>query len=200
MQFPTNATLVAISPNTVFLTAFAKVCPGRAIFHYMNCTCVTSQFVLRDFFDTFHIFNSRTSCALAQDSSAKLLRILCPGRELNPHPVRDTILSRACIPKDYISHHPMVESTILLCPGRAIFHYMNCTCVTSQFVLRDFFDTFHIFNSRTSCALAQDSSAKLLRILCPGRELNPHPVRDTILSRACIPIPPPGHMTLDKEY
>ena len=27
--------------------------------------------------------------------------------------------------------------------------------------------------------------------MCLGRESNPHPVRDTILSRARIPIPPP---------
>ena len=32
----------------------------------------------------------------------------------------------------------------------------------------------------------------LILLLCPGRGSNPHPVRDTILSRACIPIPPPG--------
>ena len=32
-----------------------------------------------------------------------------------------------------------------------------------------------------------------LLILCPGWESNPHPFRDTILSRARIPVPPPGH-------
>ncbi len=29
--------------------------------------------------------------------------------------------------------------------------------------------------------------------LCPGRGSNPHALRHTILSRACMPIPPPGH-------
>lgn len=32
-------------------------------------------------------------------------------------------------------------------------------------------------------------------LMCSGRESNPHPVRDTILSRACKPIPPPEHFS-----
>ena len=106
----------------------------------------------------------------------------CARWGMNPHPVRDTILSRACIPKDYISHHPMVESTILLCPDRAIFHYMNCTCVTSQFVsceTSSIRSTFSI--PARPVHLAQGSSAKLLRIFCArGGNRTYISVRDTI--------------------
>lgn len=30
------------------------------------------------------------------------------------------------------------------------------------------------------------------RVICPGEDLNLHPVKDTALNRARLPIPPPG--------
>src|SRR3989338_5148486 len=38
---------------------------------------------------------------------------------------------------------------------------------------------------RGGCAMSKSE-------FCPGWESNPHPFRDTILSRARIPVPPPG--------
>ncbi len=35
----------------------------------------------------------------------------------------------------------------------------------------------------------------MFSFLCLGRESNPHPRRDSILSAACIPIPPPRHFS-----
>ncbi len=32
--------------------------------------------------------------------------------------------------------------------------------------------------------------------MCPEWESNPHPLRDTILSRARIPVPPSGHVDI----
>ena len=57
--------------------------------------------------------------------------------------------------------------------------------------------TLAIFVSQNNGRL--DPHRGALSLLCPEWASNPHLLRDTILSRARIPIPPPGHKSRTKR-
>lgn len=103
-------------------------------------------------------------------------------------------------------------SFFVLCPGReSVSAHINifirfalkilCGFYPDSLVVPSIHDIVPSFDSRhktINCLVPYKLINKLyikkyiIYSLCPGRESNPHPVKDDILSVACIPIPPPG--------
>ena len=87
-------------------------------------------------------------------------------------------------------------------PEAGIFHYMNSMAFLffQIIIFKNIGEALRSphKNQEIDFLLPPKKNFKFF-LLCPGRESNPHPLRDTILSRARIPIPPPGQ-GLDDFY
>ena len=116
---------------------------------------------------------------------------------------------------------PLKEMVVGSTPtGRTIKKPDRCPCFFILFGVR--LDSYRICTPFVSCSLCSARYTQGLRFqhaqtersglsgtnlkiltfmsgflnLCPRWESNPHPLRDTILSRARIPVPPLGHSAL----